>query len=497
MAETAYSYASFEELKASCDFDNGTMRQLKNMSCAKCLPLVMKMLEQARFHEHEGRLDQAFKLYRRSTDICDMVRQKKDFSSFRSTPDARMFHEMFQKSLERLEKAGELVKANYAATQALAFEARSVQEKEIEATQPTKQEEKPTVHSKTLHAIVEKENKQVLVIDFRSDRSSMFRHSNPLFVVVSVDPAILVPGCIMSTLMQSIEVSKRAKLWQLEQYEVVVLVGDDVRSSFVEYRKDSPTSILLSALTSYNTTSKPKKHPVLLEGGFSSWSYAYPMYVSRDQPETRKFFDSKSEFSVLVAKMRELSVVDVEYPDLLPKPKPRPAPRETLKSAITPPREASPTPGPCPNSDNDATAPYPKAESYTSSEEITNPTTALPDQPAHQTIVSAHETVRPPVQPIIPQVDRSKKPTIYDTSAQVIPSTDAAHKQIPNGIHLDQPHLPERNPQPHDADNARESSKDAKANGSSDQAFGSRHEYVPGNGYSTCETEATGCRPVH
>lgn len=54
----------------------------------------------------------------------------------------------------------------------------------------------------------------------------------------------------MSTLIQSVEVGKRAKLWQLEQYESVVLVGDEIHSSFGEYKKNSPTMILVGALTS-------------------------------------------------------------------------------------------------------------------------------------------------------------------------------------------------------------------------------------------------------
>lgn len=112
--------------------------------------------------------------------------------------------------------------------------------------------------------------------------------------------------CIFSTLVKTVPLAERAKLNRLSDYDLVVLMesSSPVTLRSGELYKESPASILMNALTIYNTVSRPKRRPLFMDGGFDNWKLHYPMYISAETQRRYSFLDPNSQFAELLNQIR-------------------------------------------------------------------------------------------------------------------------------------------------------------------------------------------------
>src|SRR4051812_46845674 len=104
--------------------------------------------------------------------------------------------------------------------------------------------------------------------------------------------------CIFAGLVKTVPVAERGKLNRLSDYDLVVLMESTNPPTYRsgELFAESPASILMNALTTYNTISRPKRRPLFLDGGFDNWKLHYPMYISAETQRRYSFYDSNSQF---------------------------------------------------------------------------------------------------------------------------------------------------------------------------------------------------------
>ena len=133
--------------------------------------------------------------------------------------------------------------------------------------------------------------KSVLIIDYRSIREEQFGY--PEIAVAQVPVNVLNPGyliflnsfvtsrfrCIFAGLVKTVPIAERGKLNRLSDYDLIVLMDIENPPTYRsgELYAESTALILMNALTTYNTISRPKRRPIFLEGGFENWRLHYPM----------------------------------------------------------------------------------------------------------------------------------------------------------------------------------------------------------------------------
>lgn len=148
----------------------------------------------------------------------------------------------------------------------------------------------------------------------------------------------------------------RPKISDIQNYDLVVLMGDELENpNSTPFKNGTKTKMLLDAITVYNIHNQLKRNPLLLEGGFRAWENTYPMYVeSPNNHETvLEFTNVCDDFTNLVQIVKQSNIYKIEiliilfldldselkYPELLsqvvdrpsrPAPVRSPAPNRTV-----------------------------------------------------------------------------------------------------------------------------------------------------------------------
>ncbi|MFH4976930.1 hypothetical protein AB6A40_003639 [Gnathostoma spinigerum] len=324
-------YDSLDELKSSSAIPKNAVDGLKRLSCTKSFERVESLYDGASKMQKEGDEERAYIFYTRLSYVAEMIIKKNDFSAFKETPDGRRFYDLFKTSLGNLEEMEESLKKRYELKElgrsyaAIELSRSEEKTKEVEKSETSKKEEKLFITPRELVHYVEAGH-SVLVIDYRIDQSRQIEHPGAFFNVVSVPHDAINSGCICRTLIQCVAVGERAKLNRMSEYDLIVMMGSDVDAEHnTLHSPGTKEHILYNALTTYNLSSRLRRSPVVLNGGFPSWERHYPMYTSGASLRHEKTidFDDRSEFAKLVAKFRkDHSVATLRYPDLFARSKP-------------------------------------------------------------------------------------------------------------------------------------------------------------------------------
>jgi hypothetical protein len=108
----------------------------------------------------------------------------------------------------------------------------------------------------------------------------------------------------------------RPMIGEVQNYDLVVLMGDELDNPNVAPFKDgTKTKILLDAITIYNVHNQLKRSPLLLEGGFKAWENTYPMYIERpkDQDQMLEALNALDDFAALVQMVKQSNFCVLEF----------------------------------------------------------------------------------------------------------------------------------------------------------------------------------------
>ncbi|KAH7714886.1 hypothetical protein AAVH_17728 [Aphelenchoides avenae] len=257
-------YDSWNELQKACELTKDVRDSLNMLSGSSTYTQLVSMTKKAAEHEREGRLDLALLMTRRLAEVCDILKQKNGFTSTSRTPEAREFYQVFSDVIRRGESLRsrlkpflEAVQLNAtldSSTSSYSRTSSSSTGNAPAAVKPTKQET-PYVFVRAVDVVnaVEKEHKSALIIDFRArkDKRVQYRNDRAEIKVLSDDPLILMPGCSIMSLFESMDITNRSILWALDKYDLAVLVGDEQQSRFEDYSPRSLTQSLIGPSQRY------------------------------------------------------------------------------------------------------------------------------------------------------------------------------------------------------------------------------------------------------
>ncbi|KAH7695145.1 Ubiquitin carboxyl-terminal hydrolase family protein [Aphelenchoides avenae] len=255
-------YDSWTELQKACELTNDVRDSLNILSGPSAYKQLVSMTKKAAEHEGDGKLDLALVMTLRAAEVCDILKEKTGFTSTARTPEAREFYKVFSDVIRQAEllrnrvkpflEVAQLNSTLDSSTSSYLRTTSSSTENAPVAVKPTKKET-PSVFVRALDVVnaVEKEHKSALIIDFRvqKDKRIQYQNDRAEIKVLSVDPLILVPGCSITSLFESLVLANRSILWRLNTYDLVVLVGDEQQSRFEDYSPRSVTQSLIGALT--------------------------------------------------------------------------------------------------------------------------------------------------------------------------------------------------------------------------------------------------------
>uniref|UniRef100_A0A0N5AJK6 ubiquitinyl hydrolase 1 n=1 Tax=Syphacia muris TaxID=451379 RepID=A0A0N5AJK6_9BILA len=338
---TELQYDGWEKLEAKSALP--VNEQLKKLTSSRAFTHVEKLYDEAELKRKSGDEEQAYILFSRMCEIAKMITKKSDFKRFKETPDCRLLHDYFKKSISHLDELQASLTKRYKL------------KKEIEGinttVNPTKSgDEIKTgsnidndllvfldfgliIHPRDLVRAINND-KKVLFIDYRGDCSSLLKYECPGKVFLArVPPSAIIPGCISSTLIHSAEISERVTLQRMSDVDIVVLVGTETPVLENEtLKKGTIEHMLFEGLHTYNNNFRLRRAPVFLDGGFNNWALHYPMHTKVKAGAVEDLFinDGENKFLKNVAEYKQrinicfyliFDLRSVEYPDLLRRPR--------------------------------------------------------------------------------------------------------------------------------------------------------------------------------
>ncbi|VDM48728.1 unnamed protein product [Toxocara canis] len=327
---TELCFNDMAALKAASDLVPRHKLLIERLASVKAFSHVERLFDEASLKQKEGDEEQSYQLLSRMGVISQLIIRKNDFKHFKSTPDGRRFYDLFKICISRMGELEESlckryelkeIEKNYRADGHLTESAVSNGvAKETTRTEP-KSEFELTIAPRELVRFVEG-NRQVLIIDYRDDQSTVIKYENRDRMLVAHVPAeAIVPGCIGTSLIRSAAVSERALLQRMSDVDLVVLLGSQSAPATKQsLRPSSKEHILFNALSTYNTRLLLRRPPVFLKGGFENWQLHYPMHTSNIHAAKRIMFNinDQSEFAKAVAEYKkDICIQSLHYPDLL------------------------------------------------------------------------------------------------------------------------------------------------------------------------------------
>ncbi|KAG9341355.1 hypothetical protein JZ751_019461 [Albula glossodonta] len=404
---------------------------------------ILKAAEESRL---DGDEEKAYVLYMKYLTVYDIIKKRPDFKQQQDFFLSMLGPASFKKAIEQAEKLSDSLKLRYEEAEVR----RKLDERERQEDRRRKEEksqrdikgETKSLKNETLKVavppggvtpealfrIMREQNLSVVVMDARSRQH--FEESQiqvPSQSCISVPAEIIHPGITVNQIeVQLPEESK--ELWKRRGFaDYIVLL--DWFSSAKDLRLGTCLQSLKDALYKWDSKTTLRSEPLVLEGGYESWLLYYPMYTSNAKAKPPQ-----------VQASHPLPTLNFSYPSLEePKPESPACPAAKPESELEPepPAEMNGAPveeeRPRPDSEGPrGLSEAPKAPHLSSP--------APPEKPS-KTPAGQHPGT-------IPQIDRSKKPSVTLTegarpnSETVSPAREL--KPVQNG-----PALPDRGTKSH------------------------------------------------
>ncbi|MCP9264718.1 Protein lon-8 [Dirofilaria immitis] len=280
-------FSSVEHLKSWCDATHKQKweQAISRLTCTKAFDHAERVFDEAKLKMQEGDEEDAYKLFIRMGIISKIIIGKSDFQEFKNSPDGRRFYCLFDRCIAYLKELEESLNKRY-------------ELKEVEKTMMSKIHqlcnESLVIDPRDLMRYIACKHR-VLIIDYRNDQADVIQYANAGQLLVAQVPAdAIVPGCIGSSLIRSVEIGQRAILQHMADVDMVVLMGsDNIPNKEKDMIAGSKEQILYSALSM---------------GGFENWRLYYPMHTSTKSAMRKKFVNIANHFGI----------DSLEYPQLLP-----------------------------------------------------------------------------------------------------------------------------------------------------------------------------------
>ncbi|CAG9539455.1 unnamed protein product [Cercopithifilaria johnstoni] len=325
---TDLRFNSLEHLKSWCDVTHKQKweQAISRLVCTKAFDRAERVFDEAKLKMQEGDEENAYKLFTRMGIISKIIISKSDFQEFKNSPDGRRFYYLFDQCIAYLKELEESLNKRYELKNVEKnYDDRDVavvQREETRKDEDYFRDESMVIDPRELVHYISCKHR-VLIIDYRNDQTDVIQYANAGQLLIAQVPVdAVVPGCIGSSLIRSVEIGQRAILQRMADVDMVVLMGSE---SAPNEEKDmiagSKEQILYSALSMYNNNFRLRKLPKFLKGGFENWRLYYPMHTSTKSAMRKKFVDiaSRTEFAKAVAEYKKGFGIDsLEYPQLLP-----------------------------------------------------------------------------------------------------------------------------------------------------------------------------------
>ncbi|KAI6189866.1 Ubiquitin carboxyl-terminal hydrolase [Aphelenchoides bicaudatus] len=410
-------YHTIDELKRSAALDSELARRMGQIRESSVLLDKVKSLFKSACDAHNDP-EKAYILFSRCNHVCNLLIHCADFSTFTKTPNATRFRDLFSRSMDEFERLENHLKSVY--------EVRnfpSVPSEPIEVPITRQSDLHPVdrddfgnfIRPKQLVEYVDNLRKVVLILDYRLKKTSNINYSNANFIrVLPLDLELIAPGLIFNHLRMYIDFRYRPTISEIQNYDLVVLMGDELDNpNSAPFKNGTKTKILLDAITVYNVHNQLKRNPLLLEGGFKAWENTYPMYV--EQPTTHDpMLDSLNihdEFTNLVQMVKQNLGSELVYPELFSQSPDRSKPVLPVKPPATINRNVVEPPNAFENLDRNN-----RNEVGFNTESMINQMNKMLISDKSQ-IPRVHSPTKPPTveevesSNVLPAIDRSKKPS--------------------------------------------------------------------------------------
>ncbi|KAM3717073.1 Ubiquitin carboxyl-terminal hydrolase [Dirofilaria immitis] len=324
-------FSSVEHLKSWCDATHKQKweQAISRLTCTKAFDHAERVFDEAKLKMQEGDEEDAYKLFIRMGIISKIIIGKSDFQEFKNSPDGRRFYCLFDRCIAYLKELEESLNKRYELKEVEKnYDEQDSSVVQCEKTQKDKDysiDESLVIDPRDLMRYIACKHR-VLIIDYRNDQADVIQYANAGQLLVAQVPAdAIVPGCIGSSLIRSVEIGQRAILQHMADVDMVVLMGsDNIPNKEKDMIAGSKEQILYSALSMYNNNFRLKKLPKFLKGGFENWRLYYPMHTSTKSAMRKKFVNiaNRTEFARAVAEYKKVSldfgIDSLEYPQLLP-----------------------------------------------------------------------------------------------------------------------------------------------------------------------------------
>uniref|UniRef100_A0A914Z245 USP8 dimerisation domain-containing protein n=1 Tax=Panagrolaimus superbus TaxID=310955 RepID=A0A914Z245_9BILA len=428
---------SIDELMKVAELEEPLLRDLRKKDCKNVFKSVQKVMGEAELAMKKDDKPNAYVFYLRAATLCSIIQKSQDKEKFSKTEEGKKFIEFFKMTLDNIELLKSKLTQYYQDRQLAVELSNANLENEIfipiKVEQPVKPQQSEDVFDDliTPKQLVDyaKKGRRILIIDYRekTDVQINFKgHADGSNIVVALCPPQFIESNItLVHLSKVMPIRERQKVdkKEMEKYDLVVFMDDDNPKKSTKNELLPPANHLMKGLTTYAYNNRLKRPPLFLKGGFKMWSFTYAPYTNKEF--NNSLFSEDDEFGRLLQEMKQS--VDISYPDLITRnrePEPpwptstgddppiynndvkwRQIPintnptnpfKDTTNTAIPPQQQSNHS---IPNSDG-----HPPVMNYSQ-----HPSTVPPRRP--ETSFSTTPDAPPVSRPIIPQFDRSQKPT--------------------------------------------------------------------------------------
>ncbi|TKR94534.1 hypothetical protein L596_008807 [Steinernema carpocapsae] len=416
-------YKSVHELEQHSGLPEALQRKMLNdrMTLEETLKKVDTLKKAAKKERMHGNVENEYSYLFRICEICILVTQRHPIlkrTVTNASPDSRRLRDVWKSTLKDLDEVS--IRLNKLYSERTPMNAVQVPQNEVQPQVPTTPEKPPLpsclIMPMDLVKFVEdkQEPKTALIVDFREQKTLIVKFKKETQItVLDVPRDCIKRPLIFETLIQSVAVGERAPLTKLSSFNKIVLLDSGDEADPVdengEIRGDSIARLLYAALYEYNMRSLPKSAPVYMKGGFKNWRTTYPMYTaSADGSAKMSWGSDEGNISKAIAALRKSrpAAFEMEYPDLMAKPKPTPLPRQPSPVQQVEPKSPAQPIAPT-SSSEDLHAPLAKIQ-------VTQPSVYLPSRPASPSVAPSVPTPAA----VVPKPEPPRGPPVFDRSAK-------------------------------------------------------------------------------
>uniref|UniRef100_A0A8C4TL29 Ubiquitin carboxyl-terminal hydrolase 8 n=1 Tax=Erpetoichthys calabaricus TaxID=27687 RepID=A0A8C4TL29_ERPCA len=409
---------------------------------------IFKAAEECRLDRDE---EKAYVFYMKFLSVYDLIKKRPDFKQQQDYVMSMLGPTSFKKAIEEAEKLSDSLKLRYEEAEVRKkLEERERQEEKKKKLEKSKTEEKEpakgalkengdvkkdkkvrslhysvslgAITAKKLFEILNDQNIAVIIMDARSQKD--YQESQiqvPTQKSISVPEDIIKPGITVNQIEANLPSESREQWKKRGLADYVVLL--DWFSSAKDLKLGTTLQSLKDALFKWDSQTILRSEPLVLEGGYESWLLCYPMYTSNAKIKPPK--QERTE-TIVVS-------LNFSYPSLEEPP---------VQVNIEPEHPV----------EVNGKIPFDETElQVEDSEETKQPTKNIPEQNQVESPIpsakSESEAVSKTVvtTKIIPQIDRTKKPSVKipNGTKSGIAAASTDQKNIHNG-----PVVPDRSVKP-------------------------------------------------